>query len=278
MPVMSGGRFLAETLHGYGVSHLFWVPGIFHSALAAMEEKGITRVLAHSEVAAAYMADGYARASRKPGVCMSQAVGAANICAGLRDAFLANSPVIAITGGHGSDARYRHPYQVIDDLAMFEPITRFNARVEKLDRFPDLLRQAFRAATTGPKGPVHLELGGPHGESVRGEGNLELIIEKQFGSYPPYRLEPDMAQVKEAATLLAKAQRPVIIGGGRASPPPTLAENWSSWPRRSPFQSLRASTPRMSSRKITLWPWACRAGTAGGVPTRPSRKRILSSS
>ena len=99
MPRMTGSRFFAETRHGYGVSHVFFVPTIVTPALAAMGPLGITRVMAHGEKAAAYMADGYARAARRPGICMAQTVGAANLAAGLKDAKLAGSPVVALSGG-----------------------------------------------------------------------------------------------------------------------------------------------------------------------------------
>ena len=98
MPMMTGGRFLAETLKGYGVTHAFFVPAIVRKALAEMEQVGIQRIVTHGEKAAAYMADGYARAARRPGVCMAQSVGAVNLAAGLQDAYLGLSPVIAITG------------------------------------------------------------------------------------------------------------------------------------------------------------------------------------
>ena len=88
---MSGQQLFAEMVHGYGITHVFFVPTILTPALAAMGQlsPGITRVTTHSEKAAAYMADGYARASRKPGLCMAQTVGAANLAAGLKDAWLA---------------------------------------------------------------------------------------------------------------------------------------------------------------------------------------------
>ena len=73
------------------------------------------------------MADGYARASGKPGVCMAQVIGALNLAAGLRDAYLAHSPVIAITGGRDPKTKFRKVYQEIDDVPAFEPVTKFNA-------------------------------------------------------------------------------------------------------------------------------------------------------
>lgn len=217
MPIMSSGRFFAQTLEGYGVTHVFAVPAIFHSAMAAMEDTGIRRVTTHHEIAAAYMADGYARAARRPGICMGQSVGAANLAAGLRDAFLASSPVIAISGGPRPESRYRYLYQVIDDFPMFEPVTKFNAMVEKPERLADLLRQAFRVATTGSPGPVHLELPGRLGEGVAGEAEFEVVVEERFTRIPAYRPAPEPEQVRDALAALGQAQRPVIVAGGGAS-------------------------------------------------------------
>jgi acetolactate synthase-1/2/3 large subunit len=95
---ITAARFIAETLKGYGVSHVFYVDAILRKTMVDLEELGIRRVITHSEKAAAYMADGYARVSHRPGVCMAQSVGAANLAAGLQDAYLGRSPVIALTG------------------------------------------------------------------------------------------------------------------------------------------------------------------------------------
>lgn len=121
---MSAGQFFARTLQAYGVTHVFILPAILHQAMVAKEETGITRVTTHHEMAAAYMADGYARAGRKPGICMGEAVGAAKLAAGLRDAYQSCSPVIAISGRPQPDSRYRHFYQVVEDFPMFAPVTK----------------------------------------------------------------------------------------------------------------------------------------------------------
>jgi hypothetical protein len=70
LPKMTGSRYLAESLHAYGVSHVFFVPAVALQAMAEMEDFGIRRVMTHGEKAAAYMADGFARASRRPGICL----------------------------------------------------------------------------------------------------------------------------------------------------------------------------------------------------------------
>ena len=163
MATMTGSRYFAEAMRGHRVSHIFFVPTMMLPALAEMEDMNIRRVTTHGEKAAAYMADGYARASGKPGVCLAQNVGAANLAAGLRDAYLACSPIISITGGPDPNSRYRHLYQEVEDFSMFDAVTKFNAQVDVVRRLPDLLRQAFREATTGAPGPVHLRIRGRHG-------------------------------------------------------------------------------------------------------------------
>src|SRR5438067_529211 len=100
MPRMTGAQALADMLQGYGVTHVFMVPAVLRRTLAEMERRtSIKRIHTHGEKAAAYMADGFARACGRPGICMAQVVGALNLAAGLRDAYLAHSPVIAFTGG-----------------------------------------------------------------------------------------------------------------------------------------------------------------------------------
>ena len=215
MPMMTGGRFMAETLHGYGVTHVFFVPVIIQRAMLEMEKLGIKRILTHGEKAAAYMADGYARASHKPGVCAAQNVGAANLAAGLQDPFLAGSPVLAITGRKPRLSQHRNSYQEVDHLRPFSAVTKYSVPVDSAEQLPFLLRQALREATSGAPGPVHLDLEGTSGNIVmEGEADLEVIIEENFTRVPAYRPEPEAAMVRAAAQVLSAAQRPVIVAGG----------------------------------------------------------------
>ena len=215
MPKMSGGRFLAETLKGYGVTHFFFVPAIMRKAMPEMEKLGISRIVTHGEKAAAYMADGYARASNRPGVCGAQSVGAANLAAGLQDAYLARSPVIAITGRKPVIQQYRHAYQEIDHFLPFESVTKCNLLVDGVEHLPQLMRQAFREATSGAPGPVHLDILGNQGEVVTdGEADLEVIVEEPFSRVPALRTEPEAERVREAARVLSEARRPIIVAGG----------------------------------------------------------------
>ena len=100
---MTGAKFIAETVHGLGITHAFFMPYIAPRALMEMEKLGIKRVQTHGKKPAAYMADAYARVRRGPGICMAQSVGAVNLAAGLQDAYLACSPVVALTGREDPD-------------------------------------------------------------------------------------------------------------------------------------------------------------------------------
>ncbi|HEX3170537.1 MAG TPA: thiamine pyrophosphate-binding protein, partial [Burkholderiales bacterium] len=90
---MKGSRLVAHLLKAHGVTHVFFMDAVLRRALAEMEDFGIARILGHSEKAVAYMADGYARVSGRPGVCFAQSVGAANLAAGMQDPYLGHSPV-----------------------------------------------------------------------------------------------------------------------------------------------------------------------------------------
>lgn len=214
MPQMTGSRLFAEMLESYGVTHVFYIPAIMLGGIAEMEDMPIRRIMTHGEKSAAYMADGYARASGRPGICMAQQIGGSNLAAGLRDAYMAGSPVVAITGGPPVHAQYRNGYQEVQDLSQFDAVTKSNVRVDEVSRLPDLLRQAFRNATTGAPGPVHLQVRGPHGNSSYAKADLDLVHEPKFGQVPPFRPLADAPSIQQALDLLLKAERPIILAGG----------------------------------------------------------------
>src|SRR5271157_3628153 len=214
---MSGAQCLADMLKGYGVTHVFHVPAVLRTTFAEMERRtDIKRLHVHGEKAAAYMADGYARASGKPGICMAQVIGALNLAAGLRDAYLAHAPVIALTGGREPKTKFRKVYQEIDDVPAFEPVTKFNATVDDVSRFPDMVRQAFRAAVSGSPGPVHLQFRGNEGQVDAEEADMEPLCEPLFAGVPPFRPDPELDSALAALRLIEQAERPVIVAGGGA--------------------------------------------------------------
>lgn len=215
MPRMTGAQVVADMLQGYGVTHVFMVPAVLRRSFAEMERRtSIARVHCHGEKAAVYMADGYARASFRPGVCMAQVVGALNLAAGLRDAHLAGSPIVAFTGGRDPATKFRKVYQEVDDMPAFEPVTKWNATVDAVERFPDMIRQAFRVATSGNPGPVHLQFRGNEGQIDQDEAEMAPLVESQFARVPPFRPQPSDAEVRAALAVLQEAERPVIVAGG----------------------------------------------------------------
>ncbi len=211
-----GATAVAEMLHAYGVTHFFMVPAILRRTFAELERlhPEIAPVATHGEKSAVYMADGYARAGRRPGVCGAQVIGALNLAAGLREPFLARSPVVAFTGGRLPETKFRQVYQEIDDVPAFDQVTKFNATVDDVTRLPDMLRYAFRAATTGSPGPVHLQLQGNEGQLDAKTGVLDDVVEPEFAVIPPFRPRPDDEAVRAALALLQAAERPVIVAGG----------------------------------------------------------------
>jgi acetolactate synthase-1/2/3 large subunit len=193
------------------------VPTAFMAASVEMDSLGMTVVTTHSEKAAAYMADGYARARGAPGVCHAQNIGAANLAAGLRDAFMAGSPVIALTGGMDPMTSHRHLYQEIEDFPLFKPVTKASAQLHDARRLPDMLRQLFRDATTGAPGPVHLEVDGATGHVLDVDievPEFNVSSEAVFSSVPALRARPDDDQLVLALEKISRAQRPVIVAGG----------------------------------------------------------------
>ncbi|WP_394930883.1 thiamine pyrophosphate-binding protein [uncultured Ilumatobacter sp.] len=212
----TGASVLARMLDGYGVTHIFQVPAVLRRTMVELEyQTQIKRIRAHSEKSAAYMADGYARAAQRPGVCMAQVIGALNLAAGLRDAHLAHSPVLAFTGGRDPSTKFRKVYQEVDDVPAFESVTKFNATVDDVDRIPDMVRQAFRVATTGSPGPVHLQFRGNEGQVDAEETQVEPMVDSAFATIPPHRLMPaDDEKLRAAIELLRTAERPVLVAGG----------------------------------------------------------------
>ncbi|MFQ5879833.1 MAG: thiamine pyrophosphate-binding protein [Dehalococcoidia bacterium] len=213
MPKMRGYEYVAEFFKRTGASHIFLVPTNLYASLVELEGSDITRVLCHSEKAAAYMADGYAKASGRPGIVIVQGgPGGTNVLAGLAEPWQACSPVVVFTRGQPFDRTYTDSYQEVK--ADFAPVTKYNAQVNAIHRIPDMFRQAFREATSGVPKPVHLEV---QPDAELAEADLpEPFVEERFTRYPAFRPEPEADAVQEAARALLEAERPVIVAGGGA--------------------------------------------------------------
>jgi len=209
---MKGSRLVAHLLKAHGVTHVFFMDAVLRRALAEMEDFGIARILGHSEKAVAYMADGYARVSGRPGVCFAQSVGAANLAAGMQDPYLGHSPVIAMTGRHVAPFQYRNAYQEVDHGPLYAPVTKFHGRIDAQEQIPLLFRAAFREATTGTPRPVHLDVAGFTGDALTAtEGTFDLTVDDAHTRFPAFRPAPDPAAIERAIVAIKASKRPVIV-------------------------------------------------------------------
>jgi acetolactate synthase-1/2/3 large subunit len=216
---MTGSEWLAHTIHASGTTHVFWVDAVLRRTLIELGVLGVTRVLAHTEKSAAYMADGYARVSGRPGLCFAQSVGAANLAAGLQDAYLGRSPVIALTGHKIPSQQHRNAYQELAHAPLFSAVTKFAAEVDTAADLPRLLRQAWRAVMTGTPRPAHLDLNGRIAEVVE-----TGMVSEPTGAgapfdmrMPPHRPVPAGDDIDRAARALTGASRVAIVAGAGAN-------------------------------------------------------------
>jgi acetolactate synthase I/II/III large subunit len=215
---MNGARWLSRALAAAGTSHVFFVESVLRRTLLEFDDLGVTRILAHSEKAAAYMADGYARVSGRPGICMAQSVGAANLASGLQDAWLGRSPVVALTGRKEPSFQHRNSYQEIPHSPLFAAVTRFSAPVDSTAELPRLLRHAWRAALADPPRPTHLDFCGLQGDAIElGQTTEPPVVDPEKRRVPAHRPAGDPHDIDRAAAALNAAGRIVIIAGEGAA-------------------------------------------------------------
>lgn len=215
---MDGFEFIAHTIKGYGVTHVFYVEAMLRMAMKELGKLNVKRVMAHTENAAAYMADGYARMSNRPGICMSQSIGAANLAGGIHEAWLANSPVIALTGKKTPVYQYRGSYQEADHRLLYEGITKFNADVVQSEQLSTVLRQLFRESVTSKPRPVHADMTNHTGRTVEvGSVYDKVYVENQYTKYPAFRPLADEESVEKAVEEIRNAQKPIIVVGRGAA-------------------------------------------------------------
>lgn len=216
---ITGAEFLARSLAVNGTTHVFFIDAVLRRTLIELGTLGVQRVLGHSEKAVAYMADGYARIAGRPGVCFAQSVGAFNLAAGLQDAYLGRTPVIAMTGRKQPNMQHRNAYQELPHTPMFAPTTKFSAFVESAADLPRLMRQAWRESLTGTPRPAHLDLNGLQAEVIEtGLVHESPVAEPVFGmTVPPYRPAASDDEVEQLAKRLLKSSKIVIVAGEGAT-------------------------------------------------------------
>jgi acetolactate synthase I/II/III large subunit len=230
------GEIVAKTLAMYDVKHIFFVSGDVHELFVGLEDAGVRMILTRSEKAAAYMADGYARISFRPSVCYAQqGPAAANLAAGLVEPYFASSPVIAITTGYPAHLLAKNVYQAVDQMQLFQAMTKWNMLLTSLKAVPTMLRQAFCEATTGNPGPVHIEA--PM-DIAKSKSEVQLFVDKTFSKYPAVRCVPDHTGIQEAAKLLASSERPVIVAGHGTM----MSQAWNELQELATLLSIPVST------------------------------------
>jgi acetolactate synthase-1/2/3 large subunit len=215
---LNGYEWLARALAGTGMSHVFFVESTMRRTLLALTDLGVKPILAHSEKAAAYMADGYARVAMRPGVCMAQSVGAANLASGLQDSYLGHAPVIAMTGHKEPSFQHRNSYQEIAHAPLFSGVTKFSTPVLSTGELPRLLRHAWRAAMADPVRPTHLDFNGLQGDVIElGQTDASTEIDQDKRPIPVHRPVAADGDIERAARLLLGARRLAIVAGDGAA-------------------------------------------------------------
>jgi acetolactate synthase-1/2/3 large subunit len=215
---MNGAEWLARALAGAGTTHVFFVESVLRRTLLQLGDLGVTHVLAHTEKAAAYMADGYARIARRPGVCMAQSVGAANLASGLQDPYLGRTPVIAVTGRKEPSFHHRNSYQEVAHAPLFAAVTKFSTPVDSTTELPRLLRHAWRAALADTPRPTHLDFNGLQGDVIElGQTTEPPVIDPEERRLPAHRPVADPADIERAAAALTSARRIAIVAGDGAA-------------------------------------------------------------
>lgn len=215
---LMGAEWLARALAGTGMTHVFFVESTMRRTLLALSDLGVKPILAHSEKAAAYMADGYARVAMRPGVCMAQSVGAANLASGLQDSYLGRAPVIAFTGRKEPSFQHRNSYQEVAHAPFFAAVTKFSSPVETTGELPRLLRHAWRAAMADPIRPTHLDFNGLQGDVIElGQTDASIEIDHDKRPIPTHRTTGADSDIERAAKLLLGARRLAIVAGDGAA-------------------------------------------------------------
>jgi acetolactate synthase-1/2/3 large subunit len=210
---LNASKALLEMLSLYEVEHVFGLPG--ETTLPLYKEwldyPGIGHVMARDERSAAFMADGYARFSFKPGVCEAPSVGSTHVLPGVAEAYKGSLPMIVVTTDVPLHLEKRNMLTGLDQTSMFSGITKETFTLTDPSQVPHMMRRAFRVATTGKPGPVHVRL--PYDVLQEETEITDLYAQKDFTAYPGHRPVAQTDKIIEALKLLGEAERPVIVCG-----------------------------------------------------------------
>jgi acetolactate synthase I/II/III large subunit len=212
-PTLTGSEILWATLAGEGVTTVFGYPGgaILPAYDALRKFPVIHHVLVRHEQGAAHMADGYARASGRCGVCIATSgPGATNLVTGIATAALDSIPIVCITGQVSSKVLGTDAFQEIDITGITLPITKHNFLVTRAEDIAPTLREAFQIATTGRPGPVLVDI-------TKDAQQASALFDFEAAAPPPARPHPmlraESNSIREAIALISAAKKPVILAG-----------------------------------------------------------------
>ena len=213
---ITGAEAFARMLQLSGVRHIFGLCGDtslpFYDALARLDH-GMAHVLTRDERSAAYMADGYARVSGRVGVCEGPSGGGATyLLPGVVEANESSVPVLAFNSDISTSARGRFALTELDQQALYRPLTKWNAVIDRAADLPRLVRRAFAEMASQRPGATHLAL--PFDVQKQMVDASEVWADPSMASIPARRCTPDEGAMREAAEHLARAKRPVLVVGG----------------------------------------------------------------
>ena len=211
----SGAEALIHSLHLEGVEFMFGYPGgaALHIYDAIFNQNYVDHILVRHEQGAVRAADGYARATGKPGVALvTSGPGATNAITGLATAYMDSTPIVVISGQVKSNLIGTDSFQETDMIGISRPIVKHSFLVQRAEDIPEIVKKAFHIATTGRPGPVVIDV--PK-DLTDPEYKFEFHYPKDINmrSYNP-PTEGDTSRIKEAVDLIETAKRPVIYSGG----------------------------------------------------------------
>ena len=212
-PTLTGSEILWATLAGEGVTTVFGYPGgaILPIYDALRKFPTIHHVLVRHEQGASHMADGYARASGKVGVCMATSgPGATNLVTGIATAMLDSIPMICITGQVSSKVLGSDAFQEVDITGITLPITKHNYLVTRAEDIAPVLREAFQVATTGRPGPVLVDI---TKDAQQATAPFSFEAAAPVAHRPHPMLKAESSAIRQAIELITQAKRPVILAG-----------------------------------------------------------------
>ena len=213
--MLSGGEMLVRSLHEEGVEYVYGYPGgsLLHVYDAFYQQEAVKHVLVRHEQAATHMADGYARATGKPGVVMvTSGPGATNTITGIATAFTDSIPMVVITGQVMSHLIGDDAFQETDMMGISRPIVKHSFSIKHPSEIAETVKKAFYIATSGRPGPVVIDI--PKDMTVPNDRHEFSYPKKvKIRSYAP-PVKGHSGQIRKAVELLLAAKRPMIYSGG----------------------------------------------------------------